>query len=499
VQHGVFELGSTKVSVTDNDRWAEIKVFRYGNVLPPASVGYTCTCAFTTSDEAADAIAAEGTVAFGPGQQAASLRLEVLPEDKQKAGGGSIFDVSISAPSPGNELGVVTQCAVRVVSEASAGVFTLAEDHVEVSETGKQALITLRRVDGSKGVVSCTVSTQDGKAVAPHDYLPLKSELIEFADGVLERTVAVRIVDDNNYEGDEDFKVIFEDAQGGAIFSADGNGGPSRALATVVILCDDKASSGCEALCVGMGLNADQLALVGMTWSNQFEEAVRYEGYPSCVGVFMYLLALPWRLIFAFAPPPRLGGGWTAFVVVLGMIGVLTAIIGDLAAHLGCCLHIAASTTAITFVALGTSLPDTFASKAAAVNEEHADSSIGNITGSNSVNVFLGLGLPWALAAIYWAVWGSLNEDAWRARYLSEDWYSPSVPVGFAVPAGDLGFSVGVFVFCGCCTLFLLLLRRAVLGFELGGPPIFASVSGGIMVALWFIYVGVSVWHTSTS
>ena len=51
--------------------------------------------------------------------------------------------------------------------------------------------------------------------------------------------------------------------------------------------------------------------------------------------------------------------------------------------------------TAITFVALGTSLPDTFASKAAAVNEPTADNSIGNITGSNSVNVFLGLGLPW--------------------------------------------------------------------------------------------------------
>ena len=52
-------------------------------------------------------------------------------------------------------------------------------------------------------------------------------------------------------------------------------------------------------------------------------------------------------------------------------------------------------------MALGTSLPDTFASKAAAVNEKHADNAIGNVTGSNSVNVFLGLGLPWVIAAIY--------------------------------------------------------------------------------------------------
>lgn len=58
--------------------------------------------------------------------------------------------------------------------------------------------------------------------------------------------------------------------------------------------------------------------------------------------------------------------------------------------------------TAITFVALGTSLPDLFASKQAAKSEKTADNSIGNVTGSNSVNVFLGLGLPWTIAAIYW-------------------------------------------------------------------------------------------------
>ena len=54
--------------------------------------------------------------------------------------------------------------------------------------------------------------------------------------------------------------------------------------------------------------------------------------------------------------------------------------------------------------AAGTSLPDTFASKSAAVNNDSADAAVGNVTGSNSVNVFLGLGLPWTIAAIYHAV-----------------------------------------------------------------------------------------------
>ena len=34
-------------------------------------------------------------------------------------------------------------------------------------------------------------------------------------------------------------------------------------------------------------------------------------------------------------------------------------------------------------------------------NEKYADAAVGNVTGSNSVNVFLGLGLPWVVACIY--------------------------------------------------------------------------------------------------
>ena len=43
-----------------------------------------------------------------------------------------------------------------------------------------------------------------------------------------------------------------------------------------------------------------------------------------------------------------------------------------------------------------------FASKTAAVAEPFADASVGNVTGSNSVNVFLGLGLAWSVGALYW-------------------------------------------------------------------------------------------------
>ncbi len=50
-------------------------------------------------------------------------------------------------------------------------------------------------------------------------------------------------------------------------------------------------------------------------------------------------------------------GGWACFVVSIIIIGVLTAVIGDLASHFGCTVGLKDSVTAISFVALGTSLP----------------------------------------------------------------------------------------------------------------------------------------------
>lgn len=52
-------------------------------------------------------------------------------------------------------------------------------------------------------------------------------------------------------------------------------------------------------------------------------------------------------------------------------------------------------------------LPDTFASKVAAIQDKYADASVGNVTGSNAVNVFLGIGVAWTIAAVYHAYHGN--------------------------------------------------------------------------------------------
>ena len=122
----------------------------------------------------------------------------------------------------------------------------------------------------------------------------------------------------------------------------------------------------------------------------------------SGIDATLHFFAVGWKVLFAIVPPPHYWGGWACFIVALSLIGVVTAVVGEVAGLMGCVMGIKPGVTAITFVAIGTSLPDTFASKKAAQDDRYADSAVGNVTGSNAVNVFLGLGLPWVIGALYY-------------------------------------------------------------------------------------------------
>lgn len=170
---------------------------------------------------------------------------------------------------------------------------------------------------------------------------------------------------------------------------------------------------------------------------------------------FLHFSCIGWKLLFAFIPPPHYLGGWGCFIIALVFIGMVTAVVGEFANLFGCVLYIKPGVTAITFVALGTSLPDTFASMAAAKAEKYADSAVGNVTGSNSVNVFLGLGLPWVIGALY-----ESGTPADVKGYETDKYF---------VPAASLGFSVVLFCICATLCMIILVFRRFKVGGELGG------------------------------
>eukprot|EP01009_Symbiontida_sp_KSa7_P009024 NODE_706_length_804_cov_838.152318_g536_i0.p1 GENE.NODE_706_length_804_cov_838.152318_g536_i0~~NODE_706_length_804_cov_838.152318_g536_i0.p1 ORF type:complete len:226 (+),score=43.38 NODE_706_length_804_cov_838.152318_g536_i0:25-678(+) len=81
---------------------------------------------------------------------------------------------------------------------------------------------------------------------------------------------------------------------------------------------------------------------------------------------------------------------------------------------------------------------DAFASKSAAREEESADAAITNVTGSNSVNVFLGLGLPYVIGSCYYVAQG---ED-------------------YNMPSGSLGFSVLLYLITAVTCIGTLIIKR---------------------------------------
>ena len=88
--------------------------------------------------------------------------------------------------------------------------------------------------------------------------------------------------------------------------------------------------------------------------------------HPETSEAILHFMSMGWKIFFALVPPRRYGNGLYSFFISLFFIGVVTAIVAEFANLFGCVLEIRQPVTAITFVALGTSLPDTFASKTAA-------------------------------------------------------------------------------------------------------------------------------------
>ena len=76
-----------------------------------------------------------------------------------------------------------------------------------------------------------------------------------------------------------------------------------------------------------------------------------------CVHSFLDLCSFAFSLLYT-----GLFNGYVTFVTSILMIGFVTAIIGDVAGHLGCFIFLKDSVNAIAFVALGTSVPGTILS-----------------------------------------------------------------------------------------------------------------------------------------
>ncbi|XP_017510653.1 sodium/calcium exchanger 1 isoform X9 [Manis javanica] len=474
-----------------------------------------------TANAGSDYEFTEGTVVFKPGETQKEIRVGIIDDDIFEEDENFLVHLSnVKISSEASEDGILeanhvstlaclgspSTATVTIFDDDHAGIFTFEEPVTHVSESIGIMEVKVLRTSGARGNVIVPYKTIEGTARGGGEDFEDTCGELEFQNDEIVKIITIRIFDREEYEKECSFSLVLEEPK----WIRRGMKGGF----TITEECDDKqplttkeeeerriAEMGRPILgehtkleviieesyefksTVDKLIKKTNLALVVGTnsWREQFIEAITVsagedddddecgeEKLPSCFDYVMHFLTVFWKVLFAFVPPTEYWNGWACFIVSILMIGILTAFIGDLASHFGCTIGLKDSVTAVVFVALGTSVPDTFASKVAATQDQYADASIGNVTGSNAVNVFLGIGVAWSIAAIYHAANGEQ----------------------FKVSPGTLAFSVTLFtIFAFINVGVLLYRRRPEIGGELGGPRTAKLLTSSLFVLLWLLYI----------
>uniref|UniRef100_A0A673CGL0 J domain-containing protein n=1 Tax=Sphaeramia orbicularis TaxID=375764 RepID=A0A673CGL0_9TELE len=509
-----FEPGSYQC--LENCGTVAVNVMRRGGDL-----GKTVSVEYRTEDGTANAGSdyefTEGVVMFKPGETMKEIRVGIIDDDIFEEDENFLIHLSNvkvlsnegEEPEEGESanhvdsvacLGLPSTATVTIFDDDHAGIFTFEEPVCHVSESVGTMEVKVLRTSGARGIVMLPYKTLEGTARGGGEDFEDTHGILEFQNDEILKTITIRILDREEYNKQSSFYVLLDTPEWRRSgkertvldrYPLTGKDEEERRIAEmgrpmlgdhvkleVIIEESYEFKNTVDKL-----IKKTNLALLVGTnsWRDQFIEAITVsageddddeecgeEKLPSCFDYVMHFLTVFWKVLFAFVPPTEYWNGWACFVVSICMIGLLTAIIGDLASHFGCTVGLKDSVTAVVFVALGTSVPDTFASKVAAIQDQYADASIGNVTGSNAVNVFLGIGVAWSIAAIYH---NSKGEE-------------------FRVNPGTLAFSVTLFtIFAFICVATLMYRRRPEIGGELGGPRTAKVLTTMLFISLWLLYI----------
>ncbi|XP_021246992.1 sodium/calcium exchanger 1 isoform X3 [Numida meleagris] len=473
-----------------------------------------------TANAGSDYEFTEGTVVFKPGETQKEIRVGIIDDDIFEEDENFLVHLSnVRVSTEADEgileasrvstlacLGSPSTATVTIFDDDHAGIFTFEEPVTHVSESVGTMEVKVLRTSGARGNVIVPYKTIEGSAKGGGEDFEDTCGELEFQNDEIVKFIALRILDREAYEKECSFFLVLGDpvwlrrgVKGGFTITEENEekqpltskeeeerriaemGRPILGEHTKLEVIIEESYEFKNT--VDKLIKKTNLALVVGTnsWREQFIEAITVsagedddddecgeEKLPSCFDYVMHFLTVFWKVLFAFVPPTDYWNGWACFVVSILMIGILTAFIGDLASHFGCTIGLKDSVTAVVFVALGTSVPDTFASKVAATQDQYADASIGNVTGSNAVNVFLGIGVAWSIAAIYHAAHGQ----------------------SFEVSPGTLAFSVTLFtIFAFISVGVLLYRRRPEIGGELGGPRTSKLLTSSLFILLWLLYI----------
>merc|ERR1719460_362556 len=287
-----------------------------------------------TAASPGDYIEAVGTLTFGPGETQKMVTLEVLDDDVfeedehfyirisnlRRKDGKAFSEMSVTGEDgiakmqPSIQLGTPHMATIMILDDDHGGIFSFDDAEVEVVESVGTFELELKRISGARGKVAIPYNTEETS-----------------------KTISLEITDEESYEKNLIMYVnigeprqIYEGKEGeGMDYSTIDGKDPED-------LTEEEKIALLGRPCLGnnsriqirireskefkssvdkMMQKANNSMMVGSSsWLDQFTEAFTVqaeddeeegeEKMPSCGDYIMHFLTLPWKLIFAFIPPP---------------------------------------------------------------------------------------------------------------------------------------------------------------------------------------------------
>merc|ERR1719493_189469 len=385
----------------------EVTVVREGGDL-----NSTVQVDYKTEDGSAssegDYIEAIGTLTFGPGETQKMVTLEVLDDDVfeedehfyirisnlRRKDGKAFKEIEVEDENGKKtmqancQLGTPHMATIMILDDDHGGIFGFEDSEAEIVESVGTYELEVKRISGARGKVAIPFNTEDGTAKEGQHYEAQEGELL-YENEETTKTISIAITDEESYEK----SLIMYVEIGEPRHIAEGKEGEGVDYSELDAknpeeLTEEEKIALLGRPCLGantriqirirgskefknsvdkMMQKANNSMVVGSSsWLDQFSEAFTVqaeddddeeegeegeEKMPSCGDYIMHFLTLPWKLIFAFIPPTGIYDGYPTFVISILFIGACTAVIGDIAGHLGCFINLKDCVNAIAFVA----------------------------------------------------------------------------------------------------------------------------------------------------
>ncbi|XP_035702405.1 sodium/calcium exchanger 1-like isoform X2 [Folsomia candida] len=181
------------------------------------------------------------------------------------------------------------------------------------------------------------------------------------------------------------------------------------------------------------------------SWKLQFINACKVKGVDdnssgtSCLEYLNHGFVFIWKIMLAFFVPPQdIMGGYPTFTTSIFIIGLLTALILDLASHLGCSVGLRHFTIGMIII-MGRRIP----------------------------------GSAWMTGALYHEFFSYASCESCSKFYIDP---------------GSLTFETVILACVSLMAIVLLFVRRCTLGGELGGQTFSKYTTSVVLVFMWLVY-----------